>query len=265
MTTQTINYAQYLGINSVAAAVIFAIGYIPLFAWFILQTIRRPTYVFGVLSLFCLIRITAFIIRSILAGSESAGETLDLYIADQVLFGVGFFGLLYSAFTLVLDRWQLSNAPSDQSAMRITQDRRLFRVVMLVAVILGIIGATKADDTDPENGKTYKIASTVIFLVLTILMAIQALRLTLFERKLGYKASGERSLGGEHGVYILCGIALFLLVREVFATATLGSASKQNNEHLWYPLYALPEILAVMLYATPGLVPPRSELTNQAI
>jgi len=43
------------------------------------------------------------VIRAILAGSESAGENLSLLIADEILFGVGFFGLLYSAYTLVLD------------------------------------------------------------------------------------------------------------------------------------------------------------------
>lgn len=59
---------------------------------------------------------------------------------------------------------------------------------------------------------------------------------------------------------VLCLIATILLVREVYATATMGNLVKQGNEPLWYPLYALPEILAVALYATPNLVPPRSEL-----
>jgi len=71
---------------------------------------------------------------------------------------------------------------------------------------------------------------------------------------------GEHRMGTQYGAYILCVIALLLLVREIFATATIENLKQQNNEHLWYPLYALPEILAVGLYATPGLVPPRSEL-----
>jgi hypothetical protein len=49
-------------------------------------------------------------------------------------------------------------------------------------------------------------------------------------------------------------------VREAFMAATVGNQAKQNNEHLWYPLVALPEVIAVMLYATPGLVPSQSEL-----
>jgi hypothetical protein len=56
---------------------------------------------------------------------------------------------------------------------------------------------------------------------------------------------------------VLCVICLLLLIREIFATATIRDVP---NEHLWYPLYALPEILAIALYATPDLVPARSEL-----
>jgi hypothetical protein len=40
-----------------------------------------------------------------MANSTSAGSNLNLFIADQVLFGVVFFALLYSAYTLVLDRF----------------------------------------------------------------------------------------------------------------------------------------------------------------
>lgn len=57
------------------------------------------------------VRITAFVIRSLLASASSAGENLGLLIGDEILFGVGFFGLLYSAYTLVLDRWVSSSPP----------------------------------------------------------------------------------------------------------------------------------------------------------
>lgn len=59
---------------------------------------------------------------------------------------------------------------------------------------------------------------------------------------------------------ILLLVSLLLLVREAFVTATINNGLKQNSEHLWYPLIALPEILAVILYATPGLVPQRKDL-----
>ncbi|KAG6889156.1 hypothetical protein C0995_003333 [Termitomyces sp. Mi166 len=278
MSTEKVNYAKILGVESVAAAIVFALAYLPLFVWFVRQSFGRPTYVFVVLSFFCsskatrspmfiprltwayLVRIAAFTIRAVLAGSESAGENLGLFIADSVLFGVGFFALLYSAYTLVLDRWLLLDAPPEQGVLRMTRDRRLFRVVMLVAVILGIVGSSAATSSDPQNGNVYRTASTVIFLALTAVLAVHTIRLTLIEGSVGFRTPGNGTLGGEHGAYILCLIAALLLVREAFATATVGNVSKQNDEHLWYPLFALPEILAVMFYAIPGLVPPRSEL-----
>lgn len=53
---------------------------------------------------FYTVRIAAFVIRAVMAGESSAGQNLRLMIAEQVLFSVGYFGLLYSAYTLVLDR-----------------------------------------------------------------------------------------------------------------------------------------------------------------
>ncbi|KAF9463457.1 hypothetical protein BDZ94DRAFT_1163890 [Collybia nuda] len=255
-----INYADALGFHSIAGAVVFSILYVPLFARFLRQSFQRPTYVFIVLTLFCSIRIAAFVIRAVLAGSESAGETLSLFIADQVLFGVGFFGLLYSGYTLVLDRELLTRDGSSQNFFnRITGNRRLFRVVMMAAVILGIVGSSQADSSDPTKGTTLRKVSTIIFLVLTTLLAYRTIVLARTELSSGYRHA-DGSIGGDYGAYVLCVIAGLLLVREVFATATMGSLEKQNNERLWYPLSALPEIVAVTLYAAPGLVPPRSEL-----
>ena len=57
------------------------------------------------------VRIAAFTIRAVLAGLDSAGENFSLLIADQVLTSVGFFGLLYSAYTLVLDRYVVAESP----------------------------------------------------------------------------------------------------------------------------------------------------------
>ena len=46
----------------------------------------------------------AFILRSLLADVPADGENLDFFVAYQVIYSVGFFGILYSAYTLVLDR-----------------------------------------------------------------------------------------------------------------------------------------------------------------
>ena len=45
-----------------------------------------------------------FILRAVIAASTSASESLALVISQQVIYNIGFFGLLYSAYTLVLDR-----------------------------------------------------------------------------------------------------------------------------------------------------------------
>lgn len=40
----------------------------------------------------------------------------------------------------------------------------------------------------------------------------------------------------------------------------MDDLSKQNNEHFWYPLVALPELLAALLYTIPDLLPTRAEM-----
>lgn len=40
--------------------------------------------------------------------------------------------------------------------------------------------------------------------------------------------------------------------------ATVNNSVTQNKERYWYPLITVPEFLAVLLYAIPGLVPPRT-------
>ena len=64
----------------------------------------------------------------------------------------------------------------------------------------------------------------------------------------------------KYGNYILLVISLLLIVREAFATATVGNSAKQDNEHFWYPFLAVPEFLVVVLFSTPGLVPRQDEV-----
>jgi len=48
-----INYAKHTGYNSVAASVVYAVVYLPLFGWFIRQSFAIPTHVHYILTLFC--------------------------------------------------------------------------------------------------------------------------------------------------------------------------------------------------------------------
>lgn len=124
MSTSSINYARFEGIQhkEVPAAVIFAVLYIPCIPLFLYLSFKRYTFIWRSLVLFVLgesnfplcwevltahhltVRATAFILRAILAASSTAGTNLNLVIAEQVIYGIGFFGLLYSAYNLALDR-----------------------------------------------------------------------------------------------------------------------------------------------------------------
>lgn len=51
------------------------------------------------------VRIASFAMRAVLTKSESAGENFNLVLAQQTVYGVGFFGVLYPAYIIVLDRY----------------------------------------------------------------------------------------------------------------------------------------------------------------
>jgi hypothetical protein len=269
MTTapQGYNFAQASGIDSVAGAVIFAILYSPLLLFYIRQSIARPTYVFIVLSLFCAVRISAFVLRALLAGVPADGQNLDLFIAFEVIYNVGFFGLLYSAYTLVLDRGLMSDAPLPNGPISlITRRRPLFRIVMAAAVAVGITGAIEAATGSTQStvnlGDTLRKVSIYIFLVLSILVAFQTILLIRAEAQYGTHKVSNGAFGATHGIHILAFISFLLLAREAFFAATSNDLAKQNDENLWYPLSALTELVAVMMFAAPGLVPSRDELPS---
>ncbi|KAJ7742601.1 hypothetical protein B0H16DRAFT_1693771 [Mycena metata] len=264
--------ATAYGFESIPAAVILAIIYFPLFLWFIRQSIKNTTYVYISLTVFCLMRVVAFALRAILITSTSLGNNTNVLIAAEVMFGVGFFALLYSAFTLVLDstdnlllREIASGATTVQYLpLKIMRDRRLFRVVLIIGVGLGVVGITDATSSNPQKAAdsvNTRRASAILFLVLTVIQALQTV-LALNQRRMS--SSNTRRFGDRHGKYILCLISVFLLVRETFQVVTIvGDAAKQNDERLWYPFVALPELLAVACYSVSGLVPTRAELKKQ--
>jgi len=270
MSTSTVppnfNFAAAIGIHSLAGAIVFSVLYVPLLAFFFVKSFTHPTYVHYILTLFCSIRVAAFVIRAVLAGSESAGESLGLVVADQILSSVGYFSLLYSSYTLVLDRTLLSDLrAADHPILKFTQDRRIFRVLLMVGVIVGIIAASETTSNGPSNSTTtqgLRITSVVIFLFLTVVQAFQTCILATSGSQ--YHVQGKDSLGVRYGNYILLTISLLLIIREVFSVATVKNAAKQDNEHFWYPLLALPEVIVVILYLTPGLVPRRDELQQRS-
>jgi len=174
------------------------------------------------MALFCAIRVTAFVIRAVMIKVESAGENLGLLIGDQILFGIGYAGLLYSGYTLVLDLADEANRESttEHHVLRLLRSRHFFRVAMATAVTLGIIASSKVSSNGIYGSTAIALreASTGIFLALTALLFLQTIRLARVN--LG-EARGFTSFGTRHGIFILLLISVFLLVREIFITVTV--------------------------------------------
>ncbi|KAF9065978.1 hypothetical protein BDP27DRAFT_1228167, partial [Rhodocollybia butyracea] len=258
-----INYAILFGIDSVAAAGLFAALYAPLCVWFFILFIRHRSYVVFTLALFCQIRLLAFIIRAILAHSESAGENRGLFIAAEILFSVGFFGLLYGAYGLVLDRLALcSSQPFNNPITRIMRNHVFFHLALSTGVVLGVIGIVKiSNDPSSSVGSVLRKVSVIVFVVLTVLQVYQSVCLVEAERRgeLNNPYNPSYNLGSRHGSLIFIVIAILLLMREVFTAATIGSTAEANNEHLWYPLVVLPEFVCMILYGIPGVIPGRPQ------
>lgn len=59
----------------------------------------------------------------------------------------------------------------------LTRNRRLFRLVMTIAVALGIAASSsvKSDGSLPSSSTALREASTIIFLVMTALLVLQTL------------------------------------------------------------------------------------------
>ncbi|KAG9318629.1 hypothetical protein JVU11DRAFT_722 [Chiua virens] len=252
------DYASFLGIKSLPAAIVFAILYVPLFAFFVSKAVARPNYVYIILALFSAIRITAFILRALLADDASVQDDLNVVIAYEIIYNTGFFGILYSAYILATDRVSLSPHPPNGPISRILRFRFLFRLALTAAVAIGITGAVYSSlGTTPSainTGTTLREAAIYIFLICAILVLLQTYFLARVEFRDRYYSSNNQ-IGATYGVYFLLVISLLLVAREAFFTATATNTARQNNEAIWYPLSAVTEFLAVLLFTAPGLVP----------
>lgn len=145
--------------------------------------------------------------RAVIAGSTSAGNDQNLVIGYTVLFNIGFFGLLYSAYTLVLDRHVpvspfhlayslilehskdiVDSRPPVDIVSKFLHNRRVVRIFLLVAVGLGISAATDLFSTkqsEVNTGKTLREASVYMFLVVACLVALQTVLLIRAEQAAG--------------------------------------------------------------------------------
>lgn len=255
MSSQT-NFAYFLGIHNFGAAVFFAVAYFLCLPYFIFRAVKRPQYVYIIAAVFCTIRLTAFSMRAAMAKSSKAASDEGLAIGYSILNNVGFFGLLYSVYTLVLDREKITGIPLRGYLARILQNRSLIRILLIVAIAIGITGGNLMFETTKpstiQTAKDLRNASIYIFLGVTCLLAIQTILV----------AQGELSSdkGSPRNVMLLSILTLLLVIRESYLAATTNHPSASTNEDFWYPLAALPELLAISILGIPGLVPSRQEL-----
>ena len=145
-----------------------------------------------------LVRVVAFAMRAMLAKVESAGENLNLVLAQQIIYGAGFFGLLYSAYLLVLDRYDhritsgsttltihrlnrgvIKGTTGTWFLPRITGNRILIHLALIAAVSFSITGAVNANTGSTQKtitlGKNLKTVSVVMFLVIAGLLVVHTL------------------------------------------------------------------------------------------
>jgi hypothetical protein len=257
------NYAKALLIHSFPLAITFTLIYIPLLAIFIFKAVRNPTYVLWITAFFCQVRVVAFAMRAALTKSESAGENFDLVLAQQIIYGVGFFGVLYSAYIMVLDREVIKRTSGSGPLSRLTGNRHLIRLALIAAVTLSITGAVQANTGSKEStintGKHLKTIAVVIFMLVAALLVFH----TMFSIGAERRTSDEKdhSSLAAYGLHILLMVALMLFVREIFFLATTNKMT-QYKERLFYPFAACTELAAVLLFLVPGIVPLKRELVE---
>ncbi|KDQ62828.1 hypothetical protein JAAARDRAFT_45029 [Jaapia argillacea MUCL 33604] len=160
----------------------------------------------------------------------------------------------------------------------------------MAAIAIGTAGAILYSEATTQSaaqtGFKLRQISIYIFLAVCVLLAGETLSSVVRELVDRRNDDGSETIvmtpeqkpyavhpshsSGKHVIPTLLLIALLLLIRKAFFTATTGNSSamtqaKANNEALFYPLSALPELLAVCLFAVRGLVPDRRELKEREI
>jgi len=260
---ETVNYAKAILIESFPAALAFTGIYIPLLAIFTFKAMKNPTYVLWVTAFFCNVRFISFAMRAALAKNDAAGENFDLVLAQQIIYGIGFFGVLYSAYTMVLDREVIKGTSGSWALSRLTGNRFLIRLALLAAVALSITGAVQAGTGTKQStidlGKRLKVIAVIIFLVVSALLVIHILFSMAAEKRISDEK--DHSSLAPYGLHLLLLIALILLVREVFLAATTNKIT-QYKEKLFYPFAAGTELVAVLFFLVPGLLPLKTELVE---
>lgn len=256
-----INYASYVGIDSLPLAIVFAAIYVPLAAFFIFRAIRNPILALIMMVLFCFLRVTAFAMRAYIAASTSAAQNKTLVMVESIIYGVGFLGVLNSVYNLQIDRQEASGRNQHYNPFnRITGNGHVVHLVLFGAVVLSIIGTTDVYSAKSVSlGKTFREIAAIMFAGVTGILVLRCALHLREHASFNGQYKRQESIGEKYGNHILLLISLVFLLREVYLVITVNNASTQKNETLFYLLEAVPELIGVCLVATPGLIPQNNQ------
>ncbi|KAJ7060833.1 hypothetical protein C8F01DRAFT_1231369 [Mycena amicta] len=292
------NYGAILGIQNRWAPILFAVLYFLLMLWYLAQAVRRHGWTYGALALFSALRVISFSIRAAIASNHhNSAFNRSLAVAYEVLYNISFFSLLLSVNRLIHDRRRLAKLNQARDKGRGSLHRtmagfhkgRIIELLMLLAVILGAVGVPMALRTNvgrTKVGNKLNDASTYIFLVATVFLVLLTLSLIRFERVVrrgmttaSPATAAPPAVGSMAHHLLLLLVAILILLRTLYFAVTVHQRARgqptpasqatssvkqtaQTNEHLWYPLAALAELLVVLLFLVPGIVPLRSLLAR---
>ncbi|KAJ3278485.1 hypothetical protein HK104_002298 [Borealophlyctis nickersoniae] len=260
-TIPTINYGYMAGIRSQPAAITLMVVYVFLCALFARFSLKHRYYVYFTLASFCNVRLTAFVLRTIVTSSQGASENQNMIISTQAIYSLGFFSLLYGCYRLLLQRinYVRPYIPKFYANSHIT--KWILRFIMFVAVVVGVCGTSLMKSTDPDTknlSQNLRNASMLIFSSCTMMLVLLVMHVTWATLDIRKRVFVPIQVGP---VYTLLLASLFLLVRQLFLVCTYKDVAtrtdpltRQATEALFYPLVVLPEIIALLLLALPGVV-----------
>jgi len=260
------NYAKANGIASTPAAVVFVVFYTLCSALWFWKSIHQRSIIACVLFCFSIDRVAAFILRVLLASNNSVDGSLRVYVAYESAFDAGYLGLLLSGFTLALDRQNHTGTPIPKSTLlKLSRSHRLYQILLCIAAACVIYGSVETATVYVSTGNTLRKVGTITFVVLTALLFFQTFMLWYLERRGTGNSAISPFCGARHGVSLLSAICVLLAIREVFLMATFKNQIAQDREAFWYPFVTAPEFLALLIFATPGLIPGSAQNKQPAV
>jgi len=257
-SSDDVNYAHVYGITkapAIVVTVIFALFFIVCIVNAVrLIRAKGVKLVFIYLSVFTSVRVLAFLLRADVA---SNGTNVNLFITQQIVYAAGFFAVVNTCYSL-LHQWfaQAKEFFPDrvQGFMRLLSI--VAHIVLLLAVGLGIIGGVNSTPSNSESkihsGQNLTHISRWIFLILTLIYELIAISSVLHLQFYNDPLEATNQL--KKNVAILALVGIFLNIRTIFNVTSNTHIAIFYNEHLFYPLSVLPEMLVLCTLCFPGVV-----------